>query len=333
MKTPKLSVIIPVYNVQEFLDEAIKSVLEQNFQDWECILVDDGSTDNSGAMCDKWSGIDPKIKTIHQKNKGLSGARNTGMMHMKGKYVVFLDSDDIFIDKNLFADNISILEKDSNLDFIQFPIKYINVDKETFNEPFSTFIGTEEILIGYQDAHISQNCWNKIYRTSSIPSSVRFPEGIYFEDEWFNLELFPYLTKVAVNNNGRYGYRVREGSITHGKKNPKLGKDWLLKRTHAIEFASKYNYLSRLHTKEYSLFIQELSYKAYEDGTDSLKEYKKVIKELVPTLGQALNNRIYISTSNLFKIIIIRLFGFRSLKVYLEIIIKIKGLGLFRRHK
>lgn len=333
MKTPKLSVIIPVYNVQEFLDEAIKSVLEQNFQDWECILVDDGSTDNSGAMCDKWSGIDPKIKTIHQKNKGLSGARNTGMKHIKGKYVAFLDSDDIFIDKNLFADNISILEKDSNLDFIQFPIKYINVDKETFNEPFSTFIGTEEILTGYQDAHISQNCWNKIYRTSSIPASVRFPEGIYFEDEWFNLELFPYLTKVAVNNNGRYGYRVREGSITHGKKNPKLGKDWLLKRTHAIEFASKYNYLSRLHTKEYSLFIQELSYKAYEDGTDSLKEYKKVIKELVPTLGQALKNRIYISTSNLFKIIIIRLFGFRSLKVYLEIIIKIKGLGLFRRHK
>ncbi|MGN1326481.1 MAG: glycosyltransferase family 2 protein, partial [Clostridia bacterium] len=93
---PKITVIMPVYNVEKYLEEAIDSVIYQTYQNLEIILIDDGSTDNSGNICDEYAKKDSHIKVIHQENKGLSGARNTGLDIATGEYIMFIDSDDIF---------------------------------------------------------------------------------------------------------------------------------------------------------------------------------------------------------------------------------------------
>ena len=91
---PKLSIIVPVYNVEQYLDKCIKSILNQTFKDFELILVDDGSIDNSGEICDEYAKKDSRVKVIHKKNGGLAAARNTGLIIARGDYVGFVDSDD-----------------------------------------------------------------------------------------------------------------------------------------------------------------------------------------------------------------------------------------------
>lgn len=101
---PFFSIIVPVYNVEHYLGECIDSVISQTYEDYEIILIDDGSTDNSGSICDLYKKrFDNKIKVIHQKNGGLSKARNTGIFYAQGIYIIFLDSDDYFLDKNALS--------------------------------------------------------------------------------------------------------------------------------------------------------------------------------------------------------------------------------------
>ena len=92
---PKISVIVPVYKVEAYLQECVDSILAQTFEDFELILVDDGSPDNCGAICDAYAGKDSRVKVIHQENQGLSGARNTGIEASKGEFLTFVDSDDM----------------------------------------------------------------------------------------------------------------------------------------------------------------------------------------------------------------------------------------------
>lgn len=104
-----VSIVVPVYNVEIYLDDCLKSVLAQTYSNLEIILVDDGSTDNSGAMCDAYMKIDSRIQVFHQKNGGLSAARNFGMRHASGKYIYFLDSDD-YIEKNAIEELVKVAE-------------------------------------------------------------------------------------------------------------------------------------------------------------------------------------------------------------------------------
>ena len=106
-KEPLISVIIPVYNVEEYLDRCLESATLQTYKNIEIILIDDGSTDNSGKMCDEWAEKDRRIRVIHQKNGGLSNARNKGIEEAKGEFISFIDSDD-WIEANMLTDFISI---------------------------------------------------------------------------------------------------------------------------------------------------------------------------------------------------------------------------------
>lgn len=100
---PKFSIIVPVYNVEKYLDECVQSIVNQDFSDWELILVDDGSTDSSPALCDGYSAIDSRIITVHQKNGGASSARNNGIDSAHGSYIMFLDSDDYYNDTSALS--------------------------------------------------------------------------------------------------------------------------------------------------------------------------------------------------------------------------------------
>lgn len=212
-----LSIIVPVYNTEKYLKNCIESVLKQTFSDWELILVDDGSTDSSGSICDQYAQADNRIKVIHKPNGGLSAARNTGIDHSRGKYITFLDSDDdIAIDT--YDKNIQLLLADQELEIVQFPVfeGYGENGGVLVQFPPQLLVSNREIQISFLEHlnHFNAAVWNKIYR-SDILKNIRFVEGRLHEDYVYIDQLIQKLNKVRITNFGCYHYYHRPQSITH----------------------------------------------------------------------------------------------------------------------
>ena len=208
----KLSIIVPVYNVAEYLERCLNSLINQTLNEIEIICVNDGSTDNSLCILEKFAGLDKRIKIINQKNKGLSGARNTGIKLVQGEYFGFLDSDD-WVDLDYFE---KLYKRAKNCDadisvgdFIRkgkFKHKIrLKLNKE------EEFVGDNEKFYGSQFYHFP--CvWNKIYKTSKF-NDLRFIEGIFFEDGPYTIQALHRANKVVTCCNTYLYYFVNPNSI------------------------------------------------------------------------------------------------------------------------
>ena len=211
------SIIIPVYNVEPYLEECINSVLCQTYEMFELILVDDGSTDRSGKICDAFARQDSRIQVVHQENRGLSGARNAGIRQATGEYLMFLDSDDYWYDENILAALAHRLKK-TNPDVLCF--NYVKFSSEGFDNPYfsaSTLpVDNNGVFFGPIQRDLWIACaWNKVIRHVLFQNScLNFVEGITSEDmDWcirlaLAAEKFDYLDTVVVC------YRQRESSIS-----------------------------------------------------------------------------------------------------------------------
>lgn len=216
----KLSVIIPVYNVSNYLERCVQSVLRQTFKDIEIILVDDGSTDGSGDLADQLASLDVRIQVIHQNNQGLSGARNTGLCAAVGEYVVFLDSDDEW----LLPDGLETLFKESTpgCDLIIF--KRVDIWKQGLREnaadydievlsQLSDASATFTYLVDMKQFNMSA-CFLMIRRQVLIDHEIYFPVGLTDEDISWSLHLWQFAQTVSFHNLPFYGYYHRSESIT-----------------------------------------------------------------------------------------------------------------------
>lgn len=184
-KNPTYSVIVPVYNVENSIGRCIESVLGQTFCDFELILIDDGSDDDSRNICEKYAKKDVRIKIIHQKNQGVSKARNVGLDRAKGKYIVFIDSDD-FVEKN-FLHMLNSLDDD--LVLVGYGDYYNNkVEKIVLDENERWMIDCDEGIINFLEKKSSIFVWGKRYKKSIIDKyNIRFrPEMKFSEDIIFN---------------------------------------------------------------------------------------------------------------------------------------------------
>lgn len=219
-----ISVIIPVYNVALFLEEAIESVLHQTYTDLEIILVDDGSTDGSGEICDKNQKKDSRIKVIHQENRGLSAARNTGIDICKGEMIAFLDSDDAFCKDMLQKMSDAMLKTGADIvecNYVLYngvhsmdPKKIRKKKKWVAPKINRTGLYTKrEALHLKVEEKIAANVWNKLYNRK-IWNSLRFPEGQNYEDIDIILPLLGEAEKVYILDEVLVMYRVRQGSIS-----------------------------------------------------------------------------------------------------------------------
>lgn len=200
-----LSVIIPVYKVEKYLQRCVQSVASQSFSELEIILVDDCSPDSCGSICDRLAQADKRIRVIHRaQNGGLSAARNSGIEIASGDYITFLDSDD-FIAPDTYAANLKILEA-TNADCVEFPVKKLEGNAEKYYAPVSDSYNTEsfEDWIARQ-GYVHGYAWNKIFRRE-LWGATRFPVGKYFED----LHTVPYVLHqagtIAVSSSGCYYY-------------------------------------------------------------------------------------------------------------------------------
>lgn len=208
---PKISIIVPVYNVENHLTRCIDSILNQSFEKFELILVNDGSNDDSLNICKKYLNIDERIKLVSQSNKGLSAARNTGLKYASGNYICFIDSDD-FVEKDYLFLLLSNIEKfNSDISMCEY---YLTDDKgkqysvEKLNEPkdVSVLSGKETFSYFYKENYVPNVvAWNKIY-TRGLFDNVKYNEGSYFEDEFIALSLFYEAKKVSFVRTPLYDY-------------------------------------------------------------------------------------------------------------------------------
>lgn len=224
-KINMISVIIPVYNVEEYLDECVSSVVSQTYRDLEIILVDDGSPDRCPDMCDTWAGKDKRIKVIHKKNGGLSDARNVGLEVANGEYVAFVDSDD-YIELSMYATLIGYMEN-SRTAFVMCPINRVKGQSTTaYSHNFDAYDDKqcitipqflEAISIGKNDFNTA---YNKLYRREFL--TQRFTVGRNNEDflffYWLCKEHYSSDYNVSICKTPLYNYREREGSICKQKK-------------------------------------------------------------------------------------------------------------------
>lgn len=220
---PLISVIIPVYNVEKYISECIESILGQTYRKLEIILVDDGSSDNSGKICDEYSKKDVRIKVIHKENGGLSDARNTGMLMASGEFLIFVDSDDYMIQGGIEYLYNLIIENNAQL-VIGGVEKFRDDTKQVIA---NTYNGREKIICFNKEEAMKDmflnGCasWSRLYK-KEIHDGVLFPKGEINEDEAIMLQVLENCEMVVKSNRVIYRYRYRPQSITstsfHKKK-------------------------------------------------------------------------------------------------------------------
>lgn len=218
----KISVIVPVYNVEDYLDRCLSSILEQTFSDFEILLIDDGSTDSSGAICDDYATKYTNITVIHKENKGLSDTRNVGIKNAKGEYIFFIDSDDFIIPKCLEILYYNATKNKADLSCGSFgyfddshPVREYNSNN---NKIFKNNGASACILLLYGKKFYTSSCNMLIKR--KIANNNFFPLGRYHEDEMTTFRYFldaSVVVKTCVNT---YYYYQREGSIMHSLGQP-----------------------------------------------------------------------------------------------------------------
>ena len=214
---PQISIIVPVYKVEKYLDRCINSILNQTFRDFELILVDDGSPDNCPQMCDRWQEKDSRIRVIHKANGGLSSARNAGLKIAKGDYIGFVDSDD-WILPTMYESLYSLIVKYKGdmavCKHTKCKEKEFVPDKKAPIESPEINIRNREEGLKYYFLKDPYSVWNKLI-SSRIAKGLHFPEGRINEDVWACYYLYCKSEKTIFTNAQLYCYFVNESGITH----------------------------------------------------------------------------------------------------------------------
>lgn len=239
-----ISIVVPVYNVGDYLDRCVTSLLEQSYENIEVLLIDDGSTDGSEKKCDDYAGKDTRVKVIHQANQGLSGARNTGIDNASGEYIFFCDSDD-FIRKDTIERLYGKLCKD-NADVVACGFSHVwdDYEKDGREEIFTnsipgTFNGHEAVKQMIMNNNICTVAWNKLYKRNLF-ENVRFPVGVLHEDEATTYKLLYKARIVSYTPEPLYKYFQRSESIM-GKSIGKRGKHLITALTDRIRYFEDLN--------------------------------------------------------------------------------------------
>lgn len=295
----KVSIIIPIYNVEKYVRKTIDSVINQTEKDIEIILVDDGSTDGSSNICDQYLKVDNRIKVIHKKNGGLSSARNAGTKEASSRYVMYLDGDD-YLKSNAVERAFAVM-KEYPSDIIQYQYQEI----EEGQEP------SEDKVMGeiYQ-ASTSKELFENLYLLGGVAASgatkllrkdlmLKIPYiSIRHEDEMWCTQAFQKNLKVTYIPDKLYYYVMREGSIIHSKFNERKLESFTVSEER-VKVLQKLGYID-LVSQEYSRFFQIILSLYQEAKNAGNIEAQKVIREKFLkykkkiSKGKALSGKFYI---------------------------------------
>lgn len=273
-----LSIVVPVYNVDKYLDECLDSILKQTFKNFELIIVDDGSTDDSGKISDEYAKYDQRIKVIHKQNGGLSSARNAGINIAKGRYITFIDSDDLYGTQTTLEDNVKILEENNNIDIVQFPKRdFVNGVLNDSNDVNCLIKGKDNIYEAFYEKKIINGfVWNKIYKIELF-ENIRFPEGQIFEDVYTFYDIIQLVDNFYCSDFGYIKYRIRENSITTSIFTIKKYKDEFKYLKKQILILQKFTHFKNAKVNVYGFYIFELIKAIKEYGALNFEGESKFI--------------------------------------------------------
>lgn len=283
----EISIIVPIYNVEKYLGQCIQSVLDQTFSDFELILIDDGSTDSSLEICDKYANKDSRIRVIHKENKGVAAARNTGLNLCEGRYICFLDSDD-YLEKD-YLEYLYRKIENSNYDFVSCTANFVDEDGKFIKRNdygVNEFeINKDNVFDIYMKSNIIEDVvWNKIYK-KEVFKDLRYVEGLIYEDSEMIIRLLKRIKKALFTKAYKYNYRIRKGSILNYQDSNVENKKFHIKK---IDLLMVYELILRelKGTKYENCYIRQILFtcsKLWSDSrfstTEEKKKSRKVIKK------------------------------------------------------
>lgn len=227
MNQQKISVIVPIYKVEPFLERCVQSILNQTYRNLEVILVDDGSPDNCPSLCDAWAKRDNRVKVIHKVNGGLSDARNSGMAMATGELMGFVDGDDwIAADMYQHLQNLMMIDH-SDIAACGVEMVWEDGSARMLTESGNCILSREEAMCSIiEESWLKQPVWYKLYKTALI-KNIHFPVGKYHEDVFWSYQVFAKAERVSVSDKIGYYYLQRNSSI--------MGEGYSIKRLDAVE--------------------------------------------------------------------------------------------------
>lgn len=276
-----ISVVIPVYNVEKYIRECLDSIVNQTYKNLQIILVDDGSTDSSGKICDEYANKDSRITVVHQENQGAGAAKNAGLELIKGECFSIIDSDD-YIDLSMYEKMVSLMEQ-YNSDIAQclFIQNYQNknIRSETFLTDKSPLkLSSDKYMKKYLSDWRFAVFWNKLFR-SSLLDNIRFPVGRKIDDEFFTYKLVCNAKSIISTTDAFYYYRMRKSSVMNNNAKDRLIYD-------RIDcFVERYEYVSSRFPKLKKAYYDKLS--------DSLLFYKSQLTEVSEELNTLIEKYPY----------------------------------------
>ncbi len=291
MASPIISVIVPVYKTEEYLPQCIESILAQSFTNFELLLVDDGSPDRCGEICEEYAKRDSRIRAFHQRNAGVSKARNYGLENAAGKYIVFVDSDD-YVLFDYLRDLYNSLSDDNCL-VIHTVIKYFPDGNSVCSDwPETTIEGKEtyRLLTEYGDKSIGYP-YGKLFNNELIRSHhLRFPEDIsLLEDLFFLFDYVQVVSSIKIRNMANYVYRVGHSDAALSVAYKSLSEEWLIFQTYyqyiekfvlsfgvrSVDFEDTWRSLRILFHRILLVLYSRKEDKSYKERIACLKELRR----------------------------------------------------------
>ena len=281
-----ISVIVPIYNVAPYLEECCEAIANQTYKNIEIILIDDGSTDASGKICDEFAKKDSRARVIHKKNGGLSSSRNVGIDKARGELLSFIDSDDFPRTTMLEKLYECLLRNNADVACCDFSSRKEIIPREDKEE---IFLQGEAISRLLDDYGYKCYAWNKLYR-KSLFNNIKYPEGEFFEDIKTTFNIFSNAKKICYLQNDLYYYRIRQESITnraYSDKNIDQIKAIDYVKTHALNILNDVQFarLSAGYIAYYMNFIKK-AFVANKEIAENVDFLQTLLKK---EIGNVLN--------------------------------------------
>lgn len=288
-----ISIIVPVYKVEPYLRQCVDSILGQTYRDIEVLLIDDGSPDRCGEICDEYERQDARVRVFHTENRGLSAARNLGLREARGEYIGFVDSDD-WIEPDMYEVLLKRLQE-TGADIGVCGLWYEHEKTKRELKLQEDIYDSNDALSLLIEEKISNHAWNKLYK-AELFQNISFPEGVFFEDIVTMHRIIEFCHRVATTQAFGYHYRQRINGIchTHTAKNlidytdAHLSRYYYLKDHNKALFTEKKKTLLKYIAEAMSRLLKwwdGCNTKEKQMYSDKLKEYKEFARKTVPLFG------------------------------------------------
>ncbi len=292
---PSISVIVPVYKVESYLDACVQSILDQSYRNLEIILVDDGSPDRCPQMCDAWAARDARIRIIHKSNGGLSSARNAGLAICTGDYIAFVDSDD-WILPEMFQRMLETIERE-NADICACNIVSCYPDREVRWGAKAYTVGDSETMLDllYSDSLFPVSAWNKLYRRN-LWDGFRFPEGKICEDAFTTYLLLDKADRIVQITDALYCYRIRPESImTSSFSHKSMDEEEAWRKNY--EFVKEH--YPRLYRKAFTFYLQGVNVLIHRIKKEQRDQFREEYSSLRKQMADHLFFMLFRSTASI----------------------------------